>query len=46
MWLPHFADPETGVAEALADVYQRYCGSEQDQREPLSEQHGDPETAE
>lgn len=39
------ADPEAGVAQALADVHQRHRGGESHQREPLSEQHGHPEAA-
>lgn len=43
---PHPApDPEAGVAEALAHVHQRHCGSESHEREPLPEQHDHPEAA-
>ncbi len=32
-------DPEAGVAETLAHIYQRYCWSEPHQWEPLPEQY-------
>lgn len=39
------ADPEAGVAQALAHLHQRHRGGQPHQREPLPEQHDHPQAA-